>query len=84
MEQKRIIRGNAVERIPERKDYGFMARLSSSGEYKMHVDTKGANIAQMGVLILLHQKIGEYLHNSVKLRNLQEFKAEEDNDGDTD
>lgn len=42
---KQEIKGNAIERIPKRKDFGFVARLSPDGTYNMHVDTEGSNIS---------------------------------------
>lgn len=76
-------------KAPERmylgdKVWGFRAVLSNDGRYRFDVDTKGCNLAQLGIIKILHERIGEVLKESVKEKEVesrQQVYKEDEKDG---
>lgn len=66
--------------VKDKDGWGFRAFVTKEGQYRMDVDTYGMNISELGVLTILHQKIGEYLLKSakgIKAEFHSEFEDEE-------
>lgn len=67
-------------KAPERmylgdKVWGFRAILNNDGRYRFDVDTKGCNLAQLGIIKILHERIGEVLKENVKEREVESRRA---------
>jgi len=56
------------------KIFGFRALLTNNGQYRFDINTTGCNLSQLGILTLLHQRIGDELKSNVK------ETAQKDND----
>jgi len=66
------------------KIFGFRALLSTDGRYRFDIDIKGCNLSQLGILTLLHQRIGDELKANVKetaIRDNDKWSSREDEDG---
>lgn len=74
---------NTLEKIEKKnvekekkKIWGFRAILNEKGEFRFDVNTNGCNLGQLGVLTILHQKIGIALQKSSKPKDYMSRRYE--------
>lgn len=67
--------------------WGFRAVLDNKGRYRFDINTKSCNLSQLGILTLLHQRIGDELKACVKetaIRDNDKFSTREEEEIDLD